>query len=1712
MTTPPQDPIEAALARADAGRLARSLDARTCAPELLGRLVRHADPRMRHLGLSLLAERTDRLSAAGSDQQELLAVLLPDSTGATPEESLALAELYGRLRPEPGRREPGIPEPGRREPGIPEPGRRERELPDWRTAGWPAPVRIAWLRTELLTDPAAIRTEPAAEPLYRAVHSTDIVDAHRPERLVAELAATGDPVLQDEALRLARAGLHAGLLAPASVRALLLRLLDALDTGVVRAALLELAEPWAVVAPLDASVLGGLVREWGAYGSDEYASREGEGEGEGDFSDPVALAAAALTTAARHGHRDLLLHTAGDGAAAPALRRRAVELLGGLAERTDIGRLLELAAPDPLLFAGPVLTCLGGLHRRGHFPTAPDVPAVVGLALADHTVPAEEIATVLHTCRRTFFAALLDAPLTAPDWPRRLDLLVALAGQGAADIPVGEAVARLLPVVPAPVPFLDAIRVLRPECAEEAVLALLPQAPVEALAALEATGGDLTEAALAKGLGVAEDGSRAGDYGADVARYAPWAQAGAGTGAGIAPALRAVRGRALELLWHLTTAPDRRRNLLARLDPTDLPPRVAADLGGPDEQELAVLRSRPDGADPVAALCRIAEHAGTGTPPLVAGLLLRVVRDLVAPREPAPAADRRTRSREYGPRPDGEPELPDDVLHAIQALGRRLYARRRIRPVCLLDAVDAPDAGHAFLATLLLDLLDLLHPLERPGPSAGEQPTAGEHPRVSEQPAGGTPPTGAEQAVLLRALLRIPATVHTRPRVHRLLRSRDPQVRKHVIALLAHDASGDDARALSATLLPLTASPDIRTVRQALRALGAARADWAAEPVAACLDHPNMNIRKTAAETLVHAGGPAAVPRLLRRLGRDDNPGLRDALTRALRAVLGEAYAATLLAAAEDVRDERARRLLLTGLDGVLPARSVLALHAQGSPVAPALLALVAERGVRLRSGSVQDLAEPLADLGLPSPRPALDEGPNPADRDAEALLRGGWDPSLALRIAHRPAPPDPSVARELPGLRTQLERWLALADSSRPAGPRGRLLRCALRLCPAPWTADERAVLARYAGLVSDAFEEAVSGGGPEEFGVELLDVLDAVAPALSAVRRFTVVEQLRALPPAAVALRRTPALPAATAGPGTPPEPGALMLSLLRRCGAVLVRADLDRALAAVHLGPDPWRAAPGVLREALGVTEGAADSDLPADAAGALREAVRTPGALADFRRGGVDGVDGAFRNTFGSTPEGTPGRTFGSTFPGASRNTPGAPRSRQVLHALIDAYPAAGPDVRGPLLDWVTELQPLGAPPWTLAGTREPPSSAAPRTDRPDDPDQPYSAARQARLLALLEADDPDRRNTAARALAGRPEPEAALAVVRAYLRGRVDRVPDAGIDRIARTPAGLSAAELEAEGVLPERALRCAGRLDPWYLPPLVPMLLDRWQHGPPAVREAARTVLEQVPADALAQALGPRVEAGDHGLLDLLAGRPLLRTPELDRVRRRLRDEGRDAPADRIVLVDGPLRGPDAEAEDAAALGVLLTAPSPRAPAARDHRPALPELLDLAREGTPEQIRRALGRLVEECAPTPGGEPDPALHTVIGELLRHPRAGVRLHAHRVSRALFDRAAHARSTTILLDDPLPDVVRMAARTLGRASWEPALPDLVRLLGYPKPAVRNAAREAVTGFGAAAVPALRQAAAHARPDRRRLYTDVLADVLTAPATGAEADTGP
>ncbi|MGC5397143.1 HEAT repeat domain-containing protein [Streptomyces sp. DT20] len=1491
----------------------------------LGREIGQEDPGQRHTALVRLTELV-ATRPPSDGEMDTLAGLLPQSLTGPPEADLLLARLYERL------------------------GHRltDRPRPRWRTAGHlPATVRIAWLRADVLHDPAVLRDETPGELLYQAVRELDISVTHRPGPLVDELADSGDPVLRAEALRLAREALHTGLLAPATVREKLIGLLAADSAPVVAGALGALAEPWAATAPLPPGLLAPFL------GPEPVRERP-----------PVAEAA--LVAAARHGHRELLRRVVEDPRLTPGLRRSGMELLGELADRDDIGALMAAATRDPLLLGGPAVACLRGLHRRGHFPDDDQVPALVGLALADHSIPARDVATVLYTSRNEVLKVLTNAPAADPGWPRRLALLVALAGQGAGDLPAGDAVTRLLPSAPSPVPFLEAIRALRHTDAEEAVIALLPSAPAAALDTLEAIGGEPTVRALREGLGLSSGGT--------------------------APHLRPVRGRALELLWQLNRDPALRRTLLARLDPVDLPPRVAAGLGGPDAAELALLSSHLDPDAPVAALCRLAAHGDAATLPVIADLLSRIVADLAASRSP----DAAPRTGEHG-QPAGEPVVPQDVLDAMTALGRRLHERGAIRPVCLLDATDAQEAGHALVASTALDLLD--------GPARSDD----------------------ERVVLLELLLRADWT-GTRARVYRLLRHRDRHVRKHVIALLAHDATGEDTQALSASLTALTRAQDIQTVRQALLALGQVRAHWASGAISACLDHPNMNIRKTAADALVRAGSPEAVPKLLAMLGQDGNPGLRESLVAALRAVLRDAYPATLVAAAEHSQDDATRRRLLVGLHGVVTARSVRALDEQRSPVAYPLLTLVAARAVALADGSVTDLAPAMTAHGItvPASDPAAEAG---TDRDIEALVTGGWDQGTALRLVAREERLDSLRAQRL---RPMLADWLALAGS-RP-GTGAPVLRFTLRLCSWSLSRPELTALARSFPLLLDALADARDADRHA-----LIGVLEAAAPLLAATGRPAASTAVRALAPA-------------------PAVPGRSTLTLLRRLGAIPVRADLDRALAEARLCAEPARAATDVLREAFAVTEPAPAAAPGPDAArawrSALADAVREPGALAEFRR------------------------TDDGTVP-----------SRIRLAALIEAHNGAAPGVRSALVDWMTRLQPLDAPPWTLAESARAPEPA-PRRVRADDLDQPRSAALRERLLTMLGSAEAGRRQTAAEALARWPEPEARLAVLRAYLTGRIARPAAADVGGAL---GAISVSELRGDAIRRDRVAEAAAGLEPQERQRLVPLLLEWWEHTPPASAGAVTDVLRAHPADALAEAVGDRLDAGAWGFLDLLTGRRLLRTPALTRVRHRLRTEGRGELADRIVLVDGPLRGPDAGRQDAAALAALRDRDAARPAATRRPRTRR-ELMDLAATGAPEQICRALTELAGAHT-GPGPDRDPRLVDLLGELLTHPRPRVRLRAHRTARAMLDRTEYLRRTGQLLDDPRPDVVRMALRTLCRAGWEPAFPAVTGLLRHPHATVRDAAAEALAGLGGAAVPALRHAAAHARPDRRPLYTDLL-----------------
>lgn len=1574
---PVPDAVTDALRRGDAGRLSAYFDGTPCPVAVLRRLIGHADPVLRHLGVVLLRERAGRpdqgsvaeaatlLSAAsaalpvGPASSTVSAGLASSTVSAgAAETAVVLAEAYARLR-------------------VP--------VPDRRSAAWPAKVRIAWLRAEIIARPeATMRAEPSGEELYQAVRA---IDADAPADLdgyLRGLVARPDPVLRAAALDVVREAVYGALLGPEQARGWLVELLDpAGGARVVAGSLAELAEPWAAGAA-PAGVEPALRRLVSAHPE-------------------------AVETAARFGLSGLLREIAADSRLPGHRRQRALESVGEFAERGETAGLSALAGTDALLFAEPFVACLRAMHRRGHFVRADDVPAVIEIALADYRVSTADVAIVLFTVRHEALRALTAVADDDPHGARRLDLLRALAAQGAPDLPVAEVLTARLADSTRPEPILSVLRELRYQGAEDAVLATLPRAPRAALRALEAIGGVRTVEALREALGVTDpDGV-------------------------VAPYLRPVAGLALEVLWHLTDDPAARRTLRARLNRRGLPERVAADLGIPDPDELAVRTSDLDVLRPGEALCRLAEHGDARTIPVLADLLLRVVSDLVANRGEEVA----------------EPVVPGQVYQAIGDLGERLYRRRVLRPVCLLDASRPEAAREALIVDLTLGLL------ERSGV------------------------TDAELAVLLELLGRVPSA-HVKDRVHHLIRHRDPHVRKHVIALLAHDADLDAARSLSASLIPLTSAADPQTVRQALLALGHARARWAGEAIAACLDHPVMNIKKTAAQALIDAGTPAQVPALLRWLGRHDNPGLRESLTRALRVVLGrKAYAVCVLSAAERATVARERGLLLDALARELSVPAVAALVRRGSPVAELLLTRLARGTTGLKCGRLRYLTAEFAAYDIALPEPVVDEDAE-IRADLITLARKGGRPDhddarAVLRLAARSG--DIGVGQRA-DLRQALPQMLAVARD-RPADRAG-VLRLALDVCPAPWSAAEF-------GAFADAYDVLAAELGAVD-GVG--EVLEGIADTLPEVAAFVLAARVRALPARSFA--------------------GRAPLAVLRGCGAVLTRDDVDRALTGARLGPNPWEAEAEVLRLAFVPTADAARADAagsdaaraepdrragqPDSAVGCAAQRGRHVAAVDTDASARVAAWRSALDDAVRSLPAFLAFRARAGTGADADAGAAGCADidSRARVDALIDAFPTADSACREPLLDWLTELQPIGAPAWVLAERAEWAArvarAAAPRVPDPTDLDQPRSTAQRERLLALLTAAEPARRTAAARTLSDWDEPEVRRATLDAYLRGTPDLPPQPGL---ARALLGVTDFTDYDEGGR-ERAARLCALMSVEEAERMAPHLVSWWENGAPATRAQVFTATRAIPADTLAEVLRPRLEAGRWGFLDLLAGLSTRRTPELTETVRRLRAQGRTDLADRLNLTNGFLLGVDAATRSGRALAALRTRSVP----AGAERPTRDELIGTVRGDGPEQARRALSRLADEH----GG--DDEVRSLVVELLSHPVPRVRLHAHRVSRRLLDRAAYLRHTEALLADPRRDIVRMAIRTLSHAGWEPAVPALVTLFGDADPVVREAAAEALARIGVPALPALRKAAAHARPDRRARYTELRDRIEAAP----------
>lgn len=1418
-----------------------------------------------------------------------------------------------------------------------------RALPRWREAMQSPAVVVAWRRTAILVDPTVLRDEPGSEGLYQSLADVDAVEVSAPDVLIAELAAHPDPIVQMRALQRIQRDLRVGAILPSEAQRALAGLLGASAKAVVAAALRELAEPWSRVLPPPLALKKPRRRE-----------------------DP-RVAAAAIACAASFGDTERLVAWASDGEAATTLRQQALRALGAVATREHLDLIFALGAADPLLFGAAAIEALRVLHRRGELVAPAHADPLLQIYLGDCSLSAAEIAPIAFTCRQALLDVIASAAAHDPTWERRLLLLVALARgpQGSKPLPIAAIlVAKLAELGDRgdARSFLRALGRVGTDAEEAVVLAWIDREPAAALDALTAIGGAATVAALATRLGLV-------DGGLDVA-----------------PALRADRARALELVWHLGDDGDRAR-VLAVLDPRAIPAAITADLGKrPDPRELSLLQHALGAVDasPADYLVALANTGAASLLPAISDLLLALMTGLDRGEiENLPEFPDERKSR------DDKRTVPVGVLHAIRDLGRALHARRAIRPRCLVDAKSAAEAGEALLVDLILGLL------------------------------GRSDLADGETAILLTPLLGL-ASPRIFPAIHRLLRHRSPHVRKVVIALLAK-AGADE---LSTSLRLLTGAGDIETSRQAILALASLGAPWSASAIAEALDHANMNLKKAAAEALRTSGAPEVVPKLLFWLGRHDNPGLRAHLEGALAAILGEALVATLFAAieaeaSEGEASERRRELLLSALSGRITVRAARGAVERGASFAPRLLDRLFAGEIKLVSGGLHALAVELDALGL-AWRPALAKAPEPSlSREAEALQEHGWDDAVARALAARAAT-EPLSSEEIVIARRTLPEWIELAATA-DEPTRSGALQIIAQIGLNALTADEVLLLVDRVRVLLEGLRDAT-----DERRSGLLDLIMKLAPALLVPGRIEAAFQLRRvdLPPDRWDHSR---------------------LELLRRVGASITRADLDRALAECRRAPNGWEIEAWSLRVAFGIAERSDDAALVT----ALLTALPDPEALATLR----DRMDAG---------------------------------SRATLRALIEVFPKAPSTQHALVLDWMEALQPLGAAPWVIAeqaAEQRVVDERSPRIDR----EPARSAAVRERLVAQLDAGRSEERRAAATTLLTWPEPDVHLLVLRAWLRGAIDR-DLAPSPRLAAPLRALPIEEIHAwstDDAECERLARVLAELDRDDLRRLLPTLLAIWDDGSLRAQRAVAPVIRRIDAEHVLTAILPRLAHGAFGQLELIGG-PVVTTPALEALLSRARAE---APAwvSALSFVPGPLRTKERARDDEQRLSALRERRAPLTPTKAESRA---DLLEKARGGDPEVVRLALSAL----ARAPDEEVVALLLAKIAD--RSPR--VRLHAHRLLRGAGERDDYLRASVLLLDDPLPDVQRAAVRVVTFAGHLAALPAVVELLRAPHPPVQRAAAEGLVHVGAAAIPALRKALQRARPDRRAALEEVLARI--------------
>ncbi|MDC0744738.1 HEAT repeat domain-containing protein [Polyangium mundeleinium] len=1075
--------------------------------------------------------------------------------------------------------------------------------------------------------------------------------------------------------------------------------------------------------------------------------------------------------------------------------------------------------------------------------------------------------------------------------------------------------------------------------------------------------------------------------------------------------------------------------VLFRLDPSPTVLAAAAEHGAISAETLDALQAHGS-AEQIDALAALAKAPGH---PFRASAISALGRT-GGPLAIDPLAALLT---------DGDEEIRELCKAALRTLGQRLAIPDP--PLACLEG--ATDPGAALVAEAALRRLRLR----------------------SE--------SVAETTLLLDAVLGCdhPHLVRV---VRPLLRRENPEIRKRAIACLS--AAGP---ACAAWLLPsLSRDVPLPVARQALLALGNAAVPGLGGTIAAWLSHPNMNLKKAAAEALARSRDSDVIPALVDVLAFHDQPGLRELAEQALRAIAGPFFRSLIVERIAATKEPRREDLLASTIARDFSPEELAALVAR-RPDLPKVLLLHAYAA---NAGSSADLDAALlrqgARLRIPRETDVAPESPlraGLAGADAERCIT-----ELRRRIHEAPFLDKPS-----PDLVTSLRAAAERAGSmgARLAVPEQRVLSALLSQLDPATRKDALALLA----TTTDPFVSSRV--------IPFVDIEEEIdprhAPLLPAVLRRSGAEAARsrsADPRPAV--RAQAALVLRLAGEGTlaftPPSERASLLQ-------AWIDAGRENDLLAALEGRD----APPLVHVAKLVADrsGAAAAWALAQRWAAARPAERAP-ALVDL----------AFLGEIAGSAlrEIAQGETRGEVRQRAITELSRARRAdRAFLRPLLaDAHPGVREAAAEALIhagDHDDRAYVLGT--WLGGAIRGSFSMTLGEQDTPAVAKAVADAtteAEQLRVLGPVAALPPASRIPLLFALHSSPHPRVSGAA-----RDSLRSLPAAHV--LPHVEARLRAGDLSlldiigAAGAVPRLLADLARTSDDpaaWIRFCLraagggvlyaagLGSAIAAWASASPS--PAALSLLARLAdwyderhARALCRALDPAL-SGAHrdavlgALLEALREQP----PEL--VSRVL--SGIVRPTDTLalqLLAEAEARSP----------GLLdLLAPALRAAVER----ALDTALDTA---GPETARRLLTYFAGRADRPSERE------RVLTLLERHVRSSERrvsLHAHRLLRTLAPRERYLRATRALLDDSDPTTVRLAIRVLAFGGHADSAAEIAARLFHLHAGVSRAARAGLLALGEAAVPPLLGARGHLRPDRRAAIDAVLDEIRSRLTAGKTA----